>query len=331
MAPQKADEYTVGWICPLEDDLFASTRMLDQKHDRLPKDSRDTNTYRYGSVAGHNVVMAGLPVSMGESSATDVANNMWRTFRYLRFVLLVGIGGGVPSQDLKDDIHLGDVVVSQPTSTYPGIVQWDMGKRYPDGKFQRIQTLDKPPKELLGALQDLSIRVWEGECTLLDNLKAIKNEEFQYPDDKPDNLFEANYRHVEGQHTCAECDKSMLVRSKKRATPKIHRGTIASGNIVMKDAETRDKVSRDLNGVLCFEMEAAGLDNVPCLCIRGISNYCDSHKNDGWQYYAAATAASCAKEILHSVSPEDVGNMEPLLTVKGQFDKLGICEILYVC
>lgn len=46
-------------------------------------------------------------------------------------------------------------------------------------------------------------------------------------------------------------------------------------------------------------MEAAGLMNdFPCLVIRGICDYGDSHKNDRWQRYAAATAAAYAKEFL---------------------------------
>ena len=50
---------------------------------------------------------------------------------------------------------------------------------------------------------------------------------------------------------------------------------------------------------MCFEMEAAGLMNdFPCLVVRGICDYTDSHKNKKWQPYAAATAAACAKEIL---------------------------------
>ena len=72
----------------------------------------------------------------------------------------------------------------------------------------------------------------------------------------------------------------------------------------MKDGVTRDRLSSELGGVLCFEMEAAGLMNsFPCLVIRGICDYADSHKNKGWQPYAAATAAACAKELL-SVIPE---------------------------
>ena len=46
-------------------------------------------------------------------------------------------------------------------------------------------------------------------------------------------------------------------------------------------------------------MEAAGLmDHFPCLVIRGICDYSDSHKNKRWQPYAAAVAAAYAKELL---------------------------------
>jgi hypothetical protein len=75
----------------------------------------------------------------------------------------------------------------------------------------------------------------------------------------------------------------------------------------MKDGIVRDRVSSELGGVLCFEMEAAGLMNTfPCLVIRGICDYADSHKNKRWQPYAAATAAACAKELLSIVPVAEV-------------------------
>ena len=89
----------------------------------------------------------------------------------------------------------------------------------------------------------------------------------------------------------------------------IHYGTIASGNQVMKDAAERDRVSGELGGVLCFEMEAAGLMNsFPCLVIRGISDYADTHKNYKWQAHAAGTAAAYAKELLSVIPPAEVMN-----------------------
>lgn len=66
----------------------------------------------------------------------------------------------------------------------------------------------------------------------------------------------------------------------------------------MRDGVTRERLRTELN-VLCFEMEAAGLmDNFPCLVIRGICDYADTHKNKRWQPYAAAVAAAYAKELL---------------------------------
>lgn len=59
--------------------------------------------------------------------------------------------------------------------------------------------------------------------------------------------------------------------------------------------------------VFCVEMEAAGLmDNFPCIVIRGICDYADSHKNKAWQEYAAAVAVVFAKELLSYVQPQDV-------------------------
>jgi nucleoside phosphorylase len=56
-------------------------------------------------------------------------------------------------------------------------------------------------------------------------------------------------------------------------------------------------------------MEAAGLmNNFPCLVIRGICDYCDSHKNKAWQEHAAAVAAAFAKELLGCIQPNDVKN-----------------------
>jgi hypothetical protein len=73
---------------------------------------------------------------------------------------------------------------------------------------------------------------------------------------------------------------------------------------VIKDAITRDRLAKEL-GILCFEMEAAGLANFPFLSIRGICDYADSHKNKRWQGYSAATAAAYAKKLLTVILPMD--------------------------
>ncbi|KAH6973714.1 hypothetical protein BKA56DRAFT_676379 [Ilyonectria sp. MPI-CAGE-AT-0026] len=106
---------------------------------------------------------------------------------------------------------------------------------------------------------------------------------------------------------CRFCDMTKVIRRKPRDMI-VHYGLVASGNQVIKDAAFRDKLNKDLGGqVLCVEMEAAGLmNNFPCIIIRGICDYADSHKNHSWQEYAAAVAAAFAKELLEYVQPSDV-------------------------
>ncbi|KAL5359317.1 nucleoside phosphorylase domain-containing protein [Aspergillus floccosus] len=113
-------------------------------------------------------------------------------------------------------------------------------------------------------------------------------------------LFSADHDQLASALTCDTCDPSKCIPHKPRNinTPVVHYGLIASGNQVMKHGPTRDRLAKEL-GIICFEMEAAGLiDNFPCLVIRGICDYADSHKNKTWQKYAAAVAAAYAKDLL---------------------------------
>jgi hypothetical protein len=129
-----------------------------------------------------------------------------------------------------------------------------------------------------------------------------KQEKLQQQFSRPDKywLFQASYDHKGKSADCSRCDPDQLVRRTTRETkePVIHYGLIASGNQVMKSATTRDAVARELN-ILCFEMEAAGLmDQLPCLVIRGVCDYCDSHKHKQWQGYAALTTAAYIRVLL---------------------------------
>lgn len=81
------------------------------------------------------------------TSANTVAGNMMRTFTGIRYFLLVGTGSGIPPK-----VRLGDVVVSVPTGTFPGVVQWDAGKAERGGVFRRTGALNNPPSVLLGAV-----------------------------------------------------------------------------------------------------------------------------------------------------------------------------------
>jgi nucleoside phosphorylase len=108
-----AEDYTVGWNTALPIELAAAAEMLDEEHQDLPQDPDDANVYTLGHIGEHNIVIACLPAGQpGTNSAAGVAMRMKSKFKSIRFGLMVGIGGGVPS--VEADIRLGDVVVSQP-------------------------------------------------------------------------------------------------------------------------------------------------------------------------------------------------------------------------
>jgi nucleoside phosphorylase len=294
----RREDYTVGWVCALPVELAAAQEMLDEEHDTPRCDANDTNLYTCGRVGEHNVVIACLPEGQtGTNSAAAVAVQMKSTFSSTRFGLMVGIGGGVPSEDA--DIRLGDVVVSKPHKLHGGVVQYDSGKATPSG-FERTGLLNTPPTVLLNAVANLRAKHMRGRGRLLEYSSKLESlPDFSREAAGSDTLFEVEYDHV-GSTTCGKCSTEHAVaREARRQEVVVHYGTIASGNQVMRSAAERDKVSAELGGVLCFEMEAAGLMNsFPCLVIRGICDYADSHKNKRWQPYAAATAAACAKEVL---------------------------------
>jgi nucleoside phosphorylase len=73
----------------------------------------------------------------------------------------------------------------------------------------------------------------------------------------------------------------------------------------MRSSKHRDQYAES-EKVIAFEMEGAGVrKSFNCLIIKGVCDYADSHKNKKWQDYAAAVAASVAKEVLGKYVPHD--------------------------
>lgn len=315
-------QYTVGWIAALPHEMAAAEAMLDETHASLEeKHGKDDNSYVLGSVysksRSHHVVITGLPSGQyGNTAATTAAAQMLSSFPAIKFGLMVGIGGGIWSEN--NDIRLGDVVVSNPEGSFGGVKQYNSGKATVDG-FQCSGWLKPPPRILLNAVHKLRSNHFLQESTIPDKLRKMYTKHpgmskprtgqgFVHPGTNKDRLFRSDYRHQKGAKNCDACDKKEIAREKRPdCDPFIHYGTIASGDMVIKDPQTRDLLAQDC---LCFETEAAGLMNdFPCLVIRGICDYCDSHKNDEWQNYAAATAAAYAKELLQVIDPANVNEV----------------------
>jgi nucleoside phosphorylase len=304
------DEYTVGWITALALEGAAAEAMLDVEHEEPQwQHENDHNNYTLGSIGKHNVVIASLPEMYGPTAAATAVSQMLATFKSVRIGLMVGIGGGIPNLESGHDIRLGDIVVSRPEGTFGGVKQYDFGKTTVGGFFQPQGFLNSPPRVLLNTINKLRRTHLRQPSNVPNILREMeKNNPFMvephqgpsylYQGSENDRLFQPSYKHKEGAKPCEECDKEQEIERppRKKQDPHIYYGTIASGNQVIKDGEIRDSLGKDC---LCFEMEAAGLMNdFPCLVIRGICDYADSHKNKRWQNYAAAVAAAYAKELL---------------------------------
>ncbi len=369
--PSKFAEYSVGWICAQQAEYVAARAMLDVEHGQpASRGTADNNTYFLGSIGPHNVVIACLPSgSPGATSAATVAADMQRTFRDIRFGLLVGVGGGAPSA--VDDIRLGDVVVGIPTDETGGVIQFGLesvkdnippnsdasgsssrdiaggrdGSSRCCSRFVRTRCLNAPPRVLLTALNNLRAEHTLNGDSVSDNLAQaaakypLAKSQFAAPvvrswgsgdeQAETDRLYQANHVHVGSssessvsggsvdENRCDKCDESMLIQRPYRDSrkPAVHYGIIASGDIEIECGKERDKAKRAL-GAICFEREAAGLmDNFPCLVIRGICDYADTHKSRSWQGFAAATAAAFAKELLEYTPQQEVQEMATIVEV----------------
>ncbi|KAF5972618.1 ankyrin repeat protein [Fusarium bulbicola] len=279
-------DYAVAWVCA------------------LPKEQ--------------TAAIACLPKGIiGLSPAATVATNIVRTFPFIKFSMMVGIGGGIPPK-----VRLGDVVIGTPSGMYPGVVQWNKGKMNAGGIFERTGSLDNPPRALLSAISKLETEHELRGSKMPEYLEELASKwpklvpKYMRSDALKDILFRADYTHnsveerlrhcgdddvgnIDGEPACDLCDPSQIIPTRPRE-PRVHFGLIASGDQVIKDGVFRDQLKSSFNGhLLCVETEAAGLMHTfPCVVIRGICDYADSHKNKSWQEHAAAMAAALAKELL---------------------------------
>jgi nucleoside phosphorylase len=211
----QARDYTVGWICALPIELAAAQEMLDEEDESPTQDSVDPSLYTLGRIGNHSVVLACLPAGhTGTQSAATVATRMTSKFTSIRFGLMVGIGGGVPSAE--SDIRLGDVVISQPYLQHGGVVQYDFGKTGAGGHKTRTGWLNAPPAVLLNAVSKLRALHFRGRSNLATYLSAFTQLKiFSRDAAGPDALFKATYNHIGGA-ICEQCSKKKEVKRTPR-------------------------------------------------------------------------------------------------------------------
>ncbi|KAF7136838.1 hypothetical protein CNMCM5793_006408 [Aspergillus hiratsukae] len=283
---------------------------------------KDTNSYTKGRIGPHEVVLAHIP-GMGKANASNAASNLRLSFTGLQLVLLVGICGGVPHGPDGTDIMLGDVIIGK------NVIQYDFERQFPDGSERKkstdgnLATQGRPSiRSFITKLESCKISKTLEEMTATELQSLLRKpgfEQSKYPGSSEDRLFLPDYVHkhrnsptcecsVDGkicalakQSSCEElrCNLSCLEPRKTcQEQPSIYFGSIASGDKVIKSGQHRDQIAKR-EGVIAFEMEAAGVwEYLPCLVVKGVCDYADSHKNKKWQPYAAAAASACARSVL---------------------------------
>jgi nucleoside phosphorylase len=314
------NDYTVGWLCGISTEYVAAQAFLDEKHDGPDYVSaNDNNDYTLGRIGQHNVVIAVLPDGeYGTASAARVARDMMHSFPNVRIGLIVGIGGGAPS--VKHDIRLGDIVVSAPRKGMSGVCQFNLSTTIREQRLTPTGHLNQPPTALRTAVVGLRARYESDGHQIqkrVDEILARKprlQKRYGRPNQDSDRLFESIVTHARNceasrAEVCCNHSSAPICRTKRddfEDDPAVHYGLIASADQLMIDAVLRDKLAEE-EEVLCFETEAAGLMNhYPCIVIRGICDYSDTHKNQIWQGYAAMTAAAYAADLVERVSPTRV-------------------------
>ncbi|UKZ59269.1 uncharacterized protein TrAtP1_000587 [Trichoderma atroviride] len=303
------DDYLVGWVCALPVEVAAAKAALDSVHDSLPLDQSldDSNNYILGSLQGHNVVLAYPNGGVyGEASVASVATQLQASFKSVRFILMVGIAGGVP--DTKEDIRLGDVVVSKSKAGWPGVVQFDVDGEQAEEQDQLVRgrASHQPAPLLLTAIGKAETAAIFDESQMPKYTSGIVERDpitFAHPGTEQDVLFEPDCDHTATESEedgCSHCNPDKIRPRQPRETqnPIVHYGLIVSGRSLIRNGATRDKLAHK-QGALCLETEASDLkDAAKYLVIRGICDYADSHNSKLWHAYAAVTAAAYAKEVL---------------------------------
>lgn len=309
-------EPTVAVICPLYIELQAIVTVFDQPP--RTKYGSDNQPYHYGLISKHSAVALSLPTSRpGVVSASRCATWLENEFPSLQHRFLVGVAGGIPDKEL--DIRLGDVVIGT------RVCKYDSGK-WVNKELQPRPALEKAPLELLNVipiietLQTSLDQLLEAQLAEMRERDSEKGAQWTYPDaeNAQDLLFKPGYPCSNPSQVQCSCDLDNTVErvTRQSKSPRVHHGLIASGDQVMKDDKTRDKLKDDLRTavgmeVLAVEMEAAALDDLGYMVFRGICDYADSHKNKNWQSYAAATAAACFKTVLARFPTPDTSPRTP--------------------
>ncbi|EJT68848.1 hypothetical protein, variant [Gaeumannomyces tritici R3-111a-1] len=334
LPPIDRSGFHLAIICALRIESDAVRLLFDDIYEtKYGRETGDTNTYTTGRIGNHAVILLLLP-GMGMEASAVGARSLQSSYTNIKLALIVGVCGGLP-QIRGRDAFLGDVIVSKsivnhdfgrryPDKFVVRSTEDTLGQTNNDirGLLELLEGKDE--------LDRLQKKARANLVTLQAAATAADKEwgtSYSPPTDATDRMFRADYEHSHHREDCDDCDADpprFCERASKLScdeagcktgrcaprqnrqqerpvelVPQVFMGRVACGNAIMKSGKHRDEVAKE-HDVIAFEMEGAGAwKEVPCVVVKGICDYADSHKNKEWQNFAAATAASVAAAILN--------------------------------
>ncbi|HWO18301.1 MAG TPA: PQQ-binding-like beta-propeller repeat protein [Kofleriaceae bacterium] len=244
-------------------------------------------TLRYADAGnGQRYTVAILrQIEQGNGEAQDAARDLLEDLAP-KLMLVVGIAGAIPSEDVK----LGDVVIS--TRIHDFTVEARKTGRAPTyaAKGGAIS------KALAAAIANLDARKdelgdWTARLPRQPTVTWTRKGQLYGPQKWQRELQEKLEHHYRK-------------RSKPRA-PELVAGTIASSDRLVKDPKLLFPWLATARDILAVEMESGGVfraarERCPMLAIRGISDIVGLKRSDTWTKYACASAAAFTRAYLRT-------------------------------
>jgi nucleoside phosphorylase len=223
-------------------------------------------------------------IEQGNGEAQEAARDLYDDLQP-SLILVVGIAGGLPS----DDISLGDVVLST------RVLDFSVEAR----KFEEHTTYNVGGGPIAKAIA-------AGVANLRARVLELTDWSAELPT-KPDVNFGPGKVYGPPKWQREVRAKLQLHYGKAVAAraPMFTSGPIASSDRLVKDPKLLFPWITTARGILAVEMESAGVhratrDKTPMLSIRGLSDIVGLKRQDAWTKYACASAAAFARAYLRT-------------------------------
>ncbi|HVV51103.1 MAG TPA: hypothetical protein VHO06_15650 [Polyangia bacterium] len=285
MAPATPPPVDIGILTIKDEEFRAVLEVLPKKAGVFR--GRREYTLRYADTAdgARYTVAIVRQIEQGNGEAQEAARDLLDDLNP-SLLLVVGIAGGLPSED----ITLGDVVISTRVNDY------NVEARKARSKPTYSLSGGPIARELQGRVANLAGREadlgrWTAKLPTRPSVRWNREGSLSGP--------------KRWQTEVKEKLQAHFGRGVPERAPVFAAGPIASSDKLVKDPKVLFPWIETARHLLAIEMESGGVyraarERCPMLAIRGISDIVGFKRNDAWTQYACASAAAFARAFLRT-------------------------------